>query len=187
MSDDEDHGDFDPQQLREHEEFTKVKNIDVIQLGMHEMDTWYFSPLPPEYKDCKVWGGGGAWEGCRGCWQWLCYANVLLVQCWGQGELQERCDAVTACIVVGSLLNDGRAKLNSGASWQSCAGAFAPEQLICWGPQHVHSCCVSAVQFTAVSQPHQAVSLYLWLIFTCLACRSALCPLPALSAEAVLL
>ncbi|KAF6266503.1 MYST family histone acetyltransferase [Scenedesmus sp. NREL 46B-D3] len=53
MSDDEDHGDFDPQQLREHEEFTKVKNIDVIQLGMHEMDTWYFSPLPPEYKDCK--------------------------------------------------------------------------------------------------------------------------------------
>lgn len=54
LSDDEDHGDFDPQQLREHEEFTKVKNIDVIQLGMHEMDTWYFSPLPPEYKDCKV-------------------------------------------------------------------------------------------------------------------------------------
>jgi hypothetical protein len=54
MSDDEDHGDFDPQQLREHEEFTKVKNIDVIQLGMHEMDTWYFSPFPPEYKDCKV-------------------------------------------------------------------------------------------------------------------------------------
>eukprot|EP00775_Hariotina_reticulata_P007901 gene7901-8097_t len=54
LSDDEDHGDFDPQQLREHEEFTKVKNIDVIQLGMHEMDTWYFSPFPPEYKDCKV-------------------------------------------------------------------------------------------------------------------------------------
>uniref|UniRef100_A0A383W7X2 Histone acetyltransferase n=1 Tax=Tetradesmus obliquus TaxID=3088 RepID=A0A383W7X2_TETOB len=53
LSDDEDHGDFDPQQLREHEEFTKVKNIDVIQLGMHEMETWYFSPLPPEYKDCK--------------------------------------------------------------------------------------------------------------------------------------
>jgi len=37
----------------------QVKNVDVIQLGMHEMDTWYFSPLPPEYKDCKVgcWGG----------------------------------------------------------------------------------------------------------------------------------
>lgn len=25
LSDDEDHGDFDPQQLREHEEFTKVR------------------------------------------------------------------------------------------------------------------------------------------------------------------
>jgi hypothetical protein len=36
-----------------------VKNIDEIQLGMHEMDTWYFSPLPPEYKDCKVTTGGG--------------------------------------------------------------------------------------------------------------------------------
>lgn len=54
LSDDEDHGDFDPQQLREHEEFTKVKNIDAIQLGMYEMETWYFSPFPPEYKDCKV-------------------------------------------------------------------------------------------------------------------------------------
>lgn len=41
----------------------QVKNIDEIQLGMHEMDTWYFSPLPPEYKDCKVggWVGGGRW------------------------------------------------------------------------------------------------------------------------------
>jgi hypothetical protein len=85
MSDDEDHGDFDPQQLREHEEFTKVKNIDVIQLGMHEMDTWYFSPLPPEYKDCKV-GPGGAPAGpqwplavlCRAC----CWCSV------GEGEGQ---------------------------------------------------------------------------------------------------
>jgi hypothetical protein len=139
-SSDEEHGDFDPQQLREHEEFTKasgfsfflgggcthdrparfgaaprgatqhatnrhagtrptprshpivqagaryrtrshpaapkhthihpsvlpsptphpptppkpqVKNIDVIQLGQHEMHTWYFSPFPPEYNGCK--------------------------------------------------------------------------------------------------------------------------------------
>jgi len=72
-SSDEEHGDFDPQQLREHEEFTKVKNIDVIQLGQHEMHTWYFSPFPPEYNGCKKlffceyrcacgvgrgWGGG---------------------------------------------------------------------------------------------------------------------------------
>uniref|UniRef100_A0A7S0RE57 Histone acetyltransferase n=1 Tax=Chlamydomonas leiostraca TaxID=1034604 RepID=A0A7S0RE57_9CHLO len=50
---DSDHGDFDPNALREHEEFTKVKNIDQIELGRHVMDTWYFSPFPPEYKDCK--------------------------------------------------------------------------------------------------------------------------------------
>jgi hypothetical protein len=68
-SSDEEHGDFDPQQLREHEEFTKVKNIDVIQLGPHEMHTWYFSPFPPEYNGCKKlffceyrWAGVG-WAG----------------------------------------------------------------------------------------------------------------------------
>jgi histone acetyltransferase MYST1 len=52
--DDEGHGEFDPNALREHEEFTKVKNIESIELGCHEMDTWYFSPFPPEYKECKV-------------------------------------------------------------------------------------------------------------------------------------
>lgn len=51
---DEAHGDFDPNALREHEEFTKVKNIEEIELGKHEMETWYFSPFPPEYKDTKV-------------------------------------------------------------------------------------------------------------------------------------
>ena len=25
-----------------------------IELGRFEMETWYFSPLPPEFKDCKV-------------------------------------------------------------------------------------------------------------------------------------
>ncbi|KAK9810626.1 hypothetical protein WJX73_005768 [Symbiochloris irregularis] len=53
-ADDEHHGEFDAQSLREHEEFTKVKNVEQIELGRHLMDTWYFSPLPPEYKDCKV-------------------------------------------------------------------------------------------------------------------------------------
>jgi hypothetical protein len=37
----------------EHEEFTKVRNILKIELGRHEMDTWYFSPFPPEYNDCS--------------------------------------------------------------------------------------------------------------------------------------
>eukprot|EP00198_Chlamydomonas_reinhardtii_P006421 XP_001695757.1 MYST family histone acetyltransferase [Chlamydomonas reinhardtii] len=50
---DSEHADFDPNALREHEEFTKVKNIETIELGRHQMDTWYFSPFPPEYKDCK--------------------------------------------------------------------------------------------------------------------------------------
>ena len=34
---------------REHEEKTKVKNIMAIELGRHEMDTWYYAPYPEEY------------------------------------------------------------------------------------------------------------------------------------------
>jgi len=34
---------------KEHEELTKVKYIDKIQLGKYEIDTWYFSPFPDEY------------------------------------------------------------------------------------------------------------------------------------------
>lgn len=49
----QDHAEFDPASLREHEEFTKVRNILKIELGRHEMDTWYFSPFPPEYNDCS--------------------------------------------------------------------------------------------------------------------------------------
>ena len=45
---------FDANALKEHEEFTKVKNVEVIELGRYEMETWYFSPLPEEYRDCKV-------------------------------------------------------------------------------------------------------------------------------------
>jgi histone acetyltransferase MYST1 len=49
----EGHEDFDAASLREHEEFTKVKNISKIELGKYEIDTWYFSPFPPEYSDCN--------------------------------------------------------------------------------------------------------------------------------------
>ena len=45
---------FDANALKEHEEFTKVKNVEVIELGRYEMETWYFSPLPEEYRGCKV-------------------------------------------------------------------------------------------------------------------------------------
>jgi len=34
---------------REHEEITKVKNIQFIELGKYEVETWYFSPFPEEY------------------------------------------------------------------------------------------------------------------------------------------
>ena len=53
----EGHAEFDQNALREHEEFTKVKNVERIELGRYEMETWYFSPLPPEYNMCKVCAG----------------------------------------------------------------------------------------------------------------------------------
>jgi len=37
---------------KEHEEVTKVKNINVIELGRYEIDTWYFSPYPEEFAKC---------------------------------------------------------------------------------------------------------------------------------------
>jgi len=36
---------------KEHEERTKVRNIEKVQMGEYEIDTWYFSPYPDEYKD----------------------------------------------------------------------------------------------------------------------------------------
>eukprot|EP00162_Nutomonas_longa_P008673 comp18709_c0_seq1/m.33949 comp18709_c0_seq1/g.33949 ORF comp18709_c0_seq1/g.33949 comp18709_c0_seq1/m.33949 type:complete len:398 (-) comp18709_c0_seq1:32-1225(-) len=34
---------------KEHEESTKVKNINTIELGRFDIDTWYFSPYPEEF------------------------------------------------------------------------------------------------------------------------------------------
>lgn len=48
------HGDMDPHQIAEHEEFTKVKNISRIELGKYQCDTWYFSPFPEEYNDTDI-------------------------------------------------------------------------------------------------------------------------------------
>ncbi|XP_022773197.1 putative MYST-like histone acetyltransferase 1 isoform X3 [Durio zibethinus] len=45
------HEELDAASLREHEEFTKVKNIATIELGRYEIETWYFSPFPPEYNE----------------------------------------------------------------------------------------------------------------------------------------
>ena len=38
---------------REHEEITKVKNINTIEIGRYEVDTWYFSPYPEEFAKCS--------------------------------------------------------------------------------------------------------------------------------------
>lgn len=41
---------------KEHEQITKVKYIDKIQIGRFEIDTWYFSPYPEEYgRQSKLW------------------------------------------------------------------------------------------------------------------------------------
>ncbi|KAA0147347.1 hypothetical protein FNF27_01528 [Cafeteria roenbergensis] len=47
----EQHGEaegMDEAALREHEEVTKVKNVNFVEIGRHRMETWYFSPLPKE-------------------------------------------------------------------------------------------------------------------------------------------
>jgi len=45
-----------PEFEKEHEAITKIKYINLVQLGMYEIDTWYFSPFPEEYqKESKIW------------------------------------------------------------------------------------------------------------------------------------
>jgi len=38
---------------KEHEEITKVKNIQFIEMGKYEIETWYYSPFPSEYCDTE--------------------------------------------------------------------------------------------------------------------------------------
>ncbi len=45
----DEHEGLDEASLREHEEVTKVKNVNEIVLGKHVMECWYFSPFPKEY------------------------------------------------------------------------------------------------------------------------------------------
>lgn len=37
----------------EREEATKVKNIQCVEFGFFEMDTWYYSPFPEEFSNCS--------------------------------------------------------------------------------------------------------------------------------------
>mmetsp|Transcript_14290 Transcript_14290/g.25602 ORF Transcript_14290/g.25602 Transcript_14290/m.25602 type:complete len:457 (-) Transcript_14290:123-1493(-) len=48
----EDYGDsngMDEASIREHEEITKIKNVNRIELGRNVISTWYFSPIPREF------------------------------------------------------------------------------------------------------------------------------------------
>ena len=44
----DEHEGMDEASLKEHEEVTKVKNIQNVVLGKHVMECWYFSPFPKE-------------------------------------------------------------------------------------------------------------------------------------------
>ena len=46
----------------------QVKNVERVELGCHEMETWYFSPFPDEYRECKVGVGRGEWVS---EWEWV--------------------------------------------------------------------------------------------------------------------
>ncbi|GAX21532.1 histone acetyltransferase MYST1 [Fistulifera solaris] len=47
------HGE-DPTLEREHEEATKVKNIETIVIGKWQVETWYYSPFPAAYCDLET-------------------------------------------------------------------------------------------------------------------------------------
>lgn len=53
----DEHQGMDEAALKEHEEVTKIKNVNTLELGKYQMDTWYFSPLPKEL--LKDGGSGG--------------------------------------------------------------------------------------------------------------------------------
>eukprot|EP01138_Halocafeteria_seosinensis_P001521 gb/GECG01001559.1/.p1 GENE.gb/GECG01001559.1/~~gb/GECG01001559.1/.p1 ORF type:complete len:492 (+),score=82.52 gb/GECG01001559.1/:1-1476(+) len=43
------HEGMDEASIREHEEVTKIKNVNFVELGRYKMEAWYFSPFPKEY------------------------------------------------------------------------------------------------------------------------------------------
>lgn len=69
---DDDHQGMDEQYLREHEENTKLKTINKIQMGKYLVDTWYFSPYPKEYQNLDVL------YICEWCLQFFKYESELI-------------------------------------------------------------------------------------------------------------
>ena len=35
-------------------EISRVRNLERIQMGSHEVEPWYFSPYPAEFTDCDL-------------------------------------------------------------------------------------------------------------------------------------
>ena len=64
----DEHEGMDAAALKEHEEVTKIKNVNTLELGKYQMDTWYFSPLPKELMAMANTntGGGSAATGTGG-------------------------------------------------------------------------------------------------------------------------
>jgi histone acetyltransferase MYST1 len=57
---------------------TKIKYIDMIQIGRFEIDTWYYSPYPDEYgKQHKLW----ACEYCLKYMKWEISYRDHLTKC----------------------------------------------------------------------------------------------------------
>eukprot|EP00917_Polyrhabdina_sp_WS-2016_P007252 GHVP01016221.1.p1 GENE.GHVP01016221.1~~GHVP01016221.1.p1 ORF type:complete len:444 (+),score=52.76 GHVP01016221.1:59-1333(+) len=54
LSSDEEHDNLDQEYLREHEENTKLKTIEKVQIGPHLLDTWYFSPYPRDVQNVDL-------------------------------------------------------------------------------------------------------------------------------------
>ena len=57
---------------RMHEERTKVKNVHSVEIGRHEMDTWYYSPYPDDFGKCsKLYL-------CQYCFKYMRKAKTLM-------------------------------------------------------------------------------------------------------------
>ena len=48
LENDEDAG-MDPKHVQMHEQATKIKTIEWLQIGKYKWETWYFSPYPEGY------------------------------------------------------------------------------------------------------------------------------------------
>lgn len=51
--DHDEHEGIDPTSQKSHEEATKYKTIEKIEMGQYRCDTWYFSPYPEEYHNIE--------------------------------------------------------------------------------------------------------------------------------------